>query len=297
MHFLVQSEFADLLQGLEYIHNVIPHQRRPALRGYLRTGRRLRQLAPEIAVDLQGNWKSAGLLRLSGAPRRIGAPPTERRERSSSWLLNEFSAKSERAHPYKQAQAMLGLLSPNLPALPPRLQASEAEIAGEAAALVGIGIDPNRAFRILVASDASDPRAWPASAMQREAQDSAMPLVYLRGPAESSWEMEDGSRILTHAPGELRRLVALAILVARVGGEVLGPDRGATHVLAAGGAETLVFCGPQDPRLTAPPFAMALRAQQAPDCVPCRKRVCQHPEGPVCMNFIRTEAELLGQVK
>jgi ADP-heptose:LPS heptosyltransferase len=95
---------------------------------------------------------------------------------------------------------------------------------------------------------------------------------------------------LTHARGQLRDLVALGALVARAGGRVLGPDQGATHVLAATGARTLVLFGPQDPERTAPPGAGVLLRQDGPACVPCRRRRCHHPQGPVCMAFTTAQA-------
>ncbi|MHC5063320.1 MAG: glycosyltransferase family 9 protein [Planctomycetota bacterium] len=296
IHFLVQQEFAPLLDGLDFIHAVISHRRRPAVRGYLQTVRHLRQLAPEIAVDLQGNWKSAGLARLSGAPRRIGAPRRERREPSSGRLINEFAAKSDPPHPSRQAMAMLRLLGRGIEPRLPRLRADADELERETEALAEVGIDARRPFRVLVVSDENDPRAWPRSAMLREAEESTLPTLFLVGPAESGVELGEEICCLEHGPGAIRRLVALAVLVARAGGEVLGPDRGATHVLAGAGADTKVFFGPQDPRLTAPPAATVLRSKRAPECVPCRKRRCHHPEGPICMDFSQSEAEDLGRL-
>ena len=87
----------------------------------------------------------------------------------------------------------------------------------------------------------------------------------------------------------MRRLIALGGLVARAGGEVVGPDQGATHVLAASGAPTRALFGSQDPTRTAPMTARALVSATARDCVPCRARRCSHPEGPICMAFA-TEA-------
>jgi ADP-heptose:LPS heptosyltransferase len=88
----------------------------------------------------------------------------------------------------------------------------------------------------------------------------------------------------------LRELIAVGRLVAAAAGRVLGPDQGATHVLAACGAETSVLFGPQDPERTAPPGARILLRSDGPDCVPCRSRRCRHPDGPVCMDFTTGEA-------
>ena len=290
LHYLVQSEFAALFAGLDFVSSVIPHERRMGMTGYLRSARRTRALEPAIAVDLQGNWKSAGLARLSRAPRRIGSPRGERREPSSAMLLNEYAEESTPAHPASQAEALLSILAPGLKAGPPRVVASPAELAREGDALQELGIDPQRPFRVMVCSDPADPRAWPLGSMQREAQSAEIPVLWLLGPAESALNLPGDARLLRHQGGELRRLVALAVLVAAAGGEVLGPDRGATHVLSAGGARSHVLFGPQDPALTAPPAAIPLVKKSNPDCSPCRRRSCDHPEGPICMDFTLAEA-------
>ena len=55
--------------------------------GFLRTGRALRRRRCDVAVDLQGNWKSAALVRLSGAPTRLGIARRQRREPGSRVLV------------------------------------------------------------------------------------------------------------------------------------------------------------------------------------------------------------------
>jgi hypothetical protein len=56
-------------------------------------------------------------------------------------------------------------------------------------------------------------------------------------------------------------------------------------VLAAAGARCRLLFGAQDPRRTAPPAAVALVHPNPPGCAPCRRTVCSHPDGPVCMAF------------
>jgi len=207
-------------------------------------------------------------------------------------LLNEYCQACVPAHPAAQAEAALRVLAPGLRALPPRVVASPGELAREGEALQDLGIDADKPFRLLVCSDPADPRAWPLASMQREAQAAALPTLWLLGPAESSMTLASDARALRHQAGDLRRLIALSVLIAAAGGEVVGPDRGATHVLAAGGARTHVLFGPQEPSLTAPLGAISLVKKAGPDCSPCRRRRCDHPEGPVCMDFTLADAEV-----
>jgi ADP-heptose:LPS heptosyltransferase len=109
------------------------------------------------------------------------------------------------------------------------------------------------------------------------------------GPREpSGLPLPPGVPLLRHERGEVRRLVALGALLARAGGRAVGPDQGPVHVLAAAGADVVALYGPQDPRRTAPVASTVLVRRDGPPCVPCRRRVCDHEAGPVCMRFATT---------
>src|SRR5690606_18011889 len=104
--FAVQRPFAALLEGSPGIAAVFAHDRRSGPGGYLRTGRALRRFRPDVALDLQGNWKSAGLAFLSRAPRRIGSDRAARREPGSRVLLTETVRAPDR-HPARVAAALV----------------------------------------------------------------------------------------------------------------------------------------------------------------------------------------------
>jgi hypothetical protein len=131
--------------------------------------------------------------------------------------------------------------------------------------------------------------------MRRETALPGPPALWLSGPADPDPAAPPGVAVLRHAGGELRRLVALGRVLARAGGTAIGPDRGATHVLAACGAETLALFGPQDPSHTAPASATVLLRRDGPSCVPCRRRRCTHPRGPLCMDFVTAAASGSGR--
>ena len=94
LDWLVESGHARALQGVDELDEVIETRsgswRRAPLaastRGELRAlAGRLRGARYDLALDLQGLWKSAAWARLSGAPIRFGLPPEQTRERSSGW--------------------------------------------------------------------------------------------------------------------------------------------------------------------------------------------------------------------
>jgi heptosyltransferase-1 len=252
--YLTQRPFVPLFAHLPGVTGFVEHDRDGGVAGFFSTAAAVRRLGCEIALDLQGNWKSAVFARVSGARERVGAAADWRREPSSRVLL-------------------------------PRLVATDAEIDIAAHTVRGCGIDPDRPFRVHVLTDPHDPRTQAPRFAALDSKHSPLPILWLAGPDDGRALAPAVAALLRQGRGELRQLIGLGALLARIGGEVVGPDQGATHVLSACGARTTVLFGPQDPALTAPPGARVVQHAQPPDCMPCRLRLCSHPQGPVCMAF------------
>lgn len=283
--FVTQTTFAPLLDGLPGIAQVVTFARRGGLRGFLLLRRQLQALRADLALDLQGNWKSALIARSSGAREVVGIAASWRQEPWSRVLLHRVVPGGGAPHPARTAFELVRHVAPAAQFELPRLVATADERQREVAALAAIGVDATRAFAVIVGTDPRDPRALRPGRVPALAAALAMPCVWLLGPAEAALDPPVGLPTLRHGPGEVRRLIALGSLLAAAGGEVVGPDQGATHVLAATGARTRVLFGPQDPLRTAPPAAVALVHPQRPPCHPCRAAVCRHRDGPVCMEF------------
>lgn len=283
---LTQRPFAPLFDGVPGVARLVVHDRDGGLGAVWRTRRELRRARCDVALDLQGNAKSALFCRLAGARERIGAGSAWRQEPWSRVLLTRTVAVDGPRHPAAVALAVVRAIAPTAEALSPRLRATDAEVERAAARLRAIGVDVRRPFRVVVVGRPADPRSQREAALAQELADQpAMPSVALLGPAEAGVAVPAGARALRQARGELRELVGLGALLASVGSEVVGPDQGAIHVLAAAGARATVLFGPQDPARTAPPGARALQHPSPPPCMPCRARRCRHRDGPVCMAF------------
>ncbi|HEX6809978.1 MAG TPA: glycosyltransferase family 9 protein [Planctomycetota bacterium] len=282
---VTQATFAPLVAGFPGLARVVTFARRGGLRGVLDLRRELRMERYDVALDLQGNWKAAAVAWLSGARDRVGIAAPHCQEPMSRMLLGRTLPLTGRPHPARTAWELVRCLAPDAPFLAPRLSATAAEIEREAAAIAAIGVDCRRPFGVVVIADPRDPRALLAEVVLRETRRSTVPVLHLMGPSEAATAAADGVPALRHGAAEPRRLIALGELVARADGWVLGPDRGATHVLAAAGASCRAMFGAQDPGLTAPPAATALVHPVPPPCSPCRSSRCTHVAGPVCMDF------------
>ncbi|GAB4153462.1 MAG: hypothetical protein Fur0037_22300 [Planctomycetota bacterium] len=291
--FVTQKTHASLLRGLPFA-SVIEHDRKAGVAGFLRTSRALRSLRADLAIDLQGNGKSALLARCSGCRERLGAAGPWRQEPWSRWFLNRTVTVQGPRHPALVAARLVKEIAADAVVGPSRLHAEEPEIDAERRALRSIGLDPEAPFRVVLLGRPTDNRSQRPAAVAREVGQSPIPSVLLAGPAESSAVPPEGVPVLRHGPGEPRRLVALGALGARAAGGVVGGDNGALHVLAASGARTIALFGPQDAARTAPAEASALQRPDAPPCVPCERRRCRRAGGPICMDFTSLEGNPWG---
>lgn len=282
--FVTQAPFAPLLRGLPGLSRVVAFRRDGGLGAVRELRAALRADRFDVALDLQGNWKSAATTWLSGARLRLGAAGAARQEALSRWWLHRAVPIGGAPHPARVAWELVRQIAPDAPFRLPRLEAAGDELAAERAALASVGIDATQPFRVVVVTDPHDPRALRPAVVARLLREPGPPWLQVFGPAESHLAAAPGAA-LRHGRGEVRRLIALGALVAATGGQVVGPDQGATHVLAAAGADCLVAFGAQDPRRTAPPAARAIVHPAPPACMPCRSRSCRHPQGPVCMDF------------
>lgn len=280
-----QAAFAPLLERHPAIDRVVPFDRRGGF-GALRAVRAaLRAERCDVALDLQGNWKSALVARLSGAREALGMARDWRQEPLSRLLLRRTIACPATPHPARAAWELVKAVAPDAPYRLPRLAPRPDELARERAALAALGIDTARPFDVVVVTDPADARALRPQIVAARCAAAPRPVLQVFGPAEAAVAASVGALALRHGRGEVRRLIALGALVAAAGGEVWGPDQGASHVLAAAGARCRIAFGAQDPRRTAPPGATALMHATPPPCAPCRRTVCSHRQGPVCMDF------------
>ena len=277
--WVVQSEFAGLLEGLPGLQRVFRFQRRGGWRAWLRLRRELRAFAPELAVDAQGNLKSAAALLLSGAPRRAGLHPSEWRERTGARALTEHAPPSGGSHAIERMQA-LGRYAAGgggpLRADPGLSAAERAAGRAELARLLPAGASD---VALLHLSPPSDVRGWPLERFGELARLLAArgrPVLVVSGPGEEEQGLalarELGQGPVRHLVGQrdLRRLAALFAAAAERGGAFAGADSGPMHLACAAG----------------PVASGVVRAAPAPACAPCLRRTCSHPDGPVCMRGI-----------
>jgi ADP-heptose:LPS heptosyltransferase len=306
----VQPEFASLLTGMPGLARLFLFERRGGLAAWARLREELAAWGPALAVDAQGNVKSAMVALASGAPRRVGMARADWAEPFAATALTEEAPLALGMHGMQGSLALASHIAPDAsPRFDPALE--PAEIAAAACEL-DARFPADRPGWILHLSREDDVRSWPAVAFEelglRLAQ-TGRHVLFLSGPREEAMGARLAERLapLPLAPGGihhwvgqrgLRSLAASFAVAAERGHELVACDSGPAHLAAAVGLSVTLLAGPQDPFRTGPwPLAgrdprsthrTILSARRFP-CQPCLARVCSHPRGPVCMRELAPE--------
>lgn len=300
--WITESAGAAILEAHPALERVIEFPRH-ALKGLTRPGRglsghlrslgafrrELRAARFDLALDLQGNLKSAVVSRLTGAPLRAGLPPSHTRE-PNTWATH---------------------LQATLPLEP--IHRSEVDLSVVRSVGLRAAWRPGR-----VASDAASEKridSWLAD------QPEDRPLIVLQ-PGTSAhmphkrWKPHSWSTLATllagnlgahivwnGGPGEEALLDAcdpdsrharvppeaslreLAALLSRAD-LLIGGDTGPTHLAEVLGRPTLTLLGPTDPRVYYPYGHPERALFRRLSCAPCRFRGCP---ARACMSGITPE--------
>ncbi|MBK9385010.1 MAG: glycosyltransferase family 9 protein [Planctomycetes bacterium] len=314
--WIAQREWAPVLEGVPWLDGIASFERRGGWRAWRELRAGLHRSPIDVALDLQGNWKSAGVALASGARERWGLAREDRREPALGWLYHRVAERSERPHAIDRARgaiaSWLGVAPPR--ALPDweRLLPNHAAERESAAALVAeLDLQGSAPLALLLPTQRPDPRAWPSASWAELARQLSLagvaPLV-ISGPAEAALgealerELRTGPRggeRVRHLVGQRGVRAAIALFRAlreRTIGAVAS-DGGALHLAVVAGLPVVALAGPQEPRRTGPhgPHHLMRTAARELECRPCLARRCRLPAGPLCLDEL-SAAEVVDAV-
>jgi heptosyltransferase-1 len=206
----------------------------------------------DVAVDLQGLWKSGVITALTRAPRRVGLAASHCRERASTWFTNQHvMPPREAVHVVDQYRAVVQALGVDLatvgpPAFPiPGDPGSEALVARW---LEEEGVKAGTPLVLLNPGSGGDHKRWAVEPFRRLGEELAVRLgarvAVAWGPGE-----EPLARAIAHGmrpgpivppPTTIHEMIALF----RRATLVVGGDTGPVHVAAVLGIPTLGLHGP-----------------------------------------------------
>lgn len=190
-----------------------------------------------VAVDFQGNMKSAALTRASGAPVRYGFHRDAVREKPASWFYTHPVNVDRSRHVIDWNLQLAAALSPNSQLPTPNWQA----FAGDP----DHKLDHLRGRIVLLPGAGRPEKLWPVERF-REIVARYPDAVVAWGPGERERAEQIGGTVAP--PTNLRELACL------LGGAnvVVGADTGPLHLAAALGTKCVGLYGPTDPRRNGP---------------------------------------------
>lgn len=291
--WLVEDRAASLVEGhpqVDRVH-VLPRGRLTRERRLVLAARALRDLFRavraeryEVAIDFQGNLRSATCALLSGARARVGFARGFCKE--ASYRLQTIRVTPpRRVHKVEKNFALLRALGIDTAGARPRLAippAARARIGaalgdGSAAPIVALhpGVSKFGAFK-----------QWPAeryAAVARYAAARGARVIVTWGPGERALA-EDVATLSEGAAAvgpETSSILELAAIYERCAA-VVGCDTGPIHLAAALGVPVIGLYGPKDPRVYGPWGSSDTVFKQV-HCSPCTLRWCGNV---ICMDAI-----------
>ena len=281
--WLVEPSARPLLEGNPAVAEVVVAPPARALRlGAVRSALvEVRRPRREVALDLQGLWKSAAWARLAGARRVIGFAPRWRREPLSAMLMTEQEPMGpEAVHVIDKNLALLvavGLSVQGLREFP--LPATEAAGARVAAAL---GAEDPGEYVVLNPGGGWASKLWPAEFFGRVAQGlraRGLTALVTWGPGEEKL----ADRVVAASAGAARRSFPTTLLeyveLARRARLVVAADTGPLHLACAAGVPVVAIFGPTDPARNGPWSPQDITVRRRPLCSPCHRRRCPMHDG------------------
>ena len=260
--------------------------------------RYLRSQEFDVTLDFQGLFKSAALARFSGAPRRIGMARSDRKEKWSSILLNEFTrVTAGKAHIIEKNLAVLesvGIAYDNQPLLFHIHPDEESELYVEQE-LKKLELDE---FVLINPGGGWVTKLWDedkwAQLIDLIYNDLHIPSLILWGPGERSIADKIMRKCITPAMISLSTNVSELISVSRRARLLVSGDSGPLHLASALGVPVVGLYGPTDPKRNGPwnPNDSACTIKY--ECSPCYQRVC--PIGVQCMRKLEVP-QVLDSVK
>jgi heptosyltransferase-1 len=222
-----------------------------------------RQLAAgrfDVAVDLQGLWKSGVIMALTRAPLRVGLAASHCRERASAWFTNRHvTPPPEAAHVVDQYLAVVAALGIDLGAVGPRAFPISRAPGAEAAMarwLEDEGVKTATPLVLLNPGSGGAHKRWAVDAFRRLGEELAVRLgarvALAWGPGEEPLARAIAHGMRTGALVPPATTIIEMIALFRRATLVVGGDTGPVHVAAVLGVPTIGLYGPTSARRNGP---------------------------------------------
>ena len=294
--WLVKDIYAEILLGNPYIDELILLKKSSLTTSILAFRRRLLQGRFDLAVDLQGLFRSGLISYLSGAPIRAGF--RNARELAPLFYTHKIDTpiSLHAVDRNLQIAAFLGCESREIQF---SLNITQKALSEVSDFLYKNHLNTKKTLIVLAPGGRWEKKRWPAELFSQLGillkQELQAGIILIGNTLEENLidEIEGKNKnIYTRAVGfPLSQLTAL-LSKADV---MITNDSGPMHIAAAVGTPTVALFGPTDPKKTGPYSKGNVVIQKNVECIPCFRKPCIY-NNYVCMESISVE-EVFNGVK
>jgi len=297
--WLVKRQWAELVERVEGLDRVWAVG--PGVAEWLSEVPRLRAEKFDLAVDLQGLFRSACMARLAGCPVRVGF--ANGREGSSLFYTRQVAVPTPDMHAVDRYLLVADALGAAKQATPQfRFRISPADREQVAEVLDRTGIRAGAPWIAMNVSARWPTKRWPvesfAAVADRLCEESMGPVVLIGGPDDRVDAQAVTALTKKSSMKDATGLTPLGLLPALLQSAslLLTNDSGPMHVAAAVGTPVIALFGPTSAARTGP-YGKNHRvlARQLP-CSPCFSRRCRNPIERECLTGI-APAEVVEAVR
>jgi len=282
--WVVEPPARPLLPAEPFLQQIAtaPAARRFGLGAALRVRRELQEQRYDVALDLQGLWKSALWARASGAARVLGYASPWRRERLSALLVRELAdLPPDATHVIDKNLALLRVVGIDAVGLRhfPLPAPSEELVTSLSARVQDLGF---KDFVILNPGGGWQSKLWPPErygTLARALRERGLRSLVTWGPGEERL----ADRAVAVSDGAALKCFSTSLTdfleLARRARLVVAADTGPLHLACAAMTPVVGIYGPTDPSRNGPYSPRDVVVRRTPLCSPCHKRRCPVHEG------------------
>ena len=274
--WLVDERFKELVDLVPAIDRRMTWPRRgSSLSSYYRAIRELRRERYDVALDVQGLFKSGAAAWLGGATRVVGFDRTGLREPAASWFHTERALATSPGHVIEKNLTLVSHLG-----VDPRPWSFPIETPPTsvvARVREQLSLDGEEPFVVVNPGSAWPSKCWPPARYgelaQRMSAELGSRVVVAWGPGEQDLaaavvDAAAGAAVLA-PPTDIRDLVSLL----RAASLVVGGDTGPLHLAMAARTPVVAIYGPSDPVRNGPwgPADVVVRPASSCPCLETRR--------------------------
>lgn len=286
--WVVKHQWAELVRRVDGVDRVWPVDE--GVVNWLKQGWALRAERFDLAVDLQGLFRSGAVAWMSGVPRRIGF--ANGREGSPWFYTTRVPIPSQEMHAVDRYLLVAGAMGARLQGSPQfRFNVLDEDRAIVRNILSEKGISVDQPWIAINVSARWPTKRWPlssfAAVLDRLHAEGCGPVVVI-GSAEDRCDVEALRAVTTTPFIDLAGAVPLGCLPALLSkaAAMITNDSGPMHIAAAVGVPVVALFGPTSEVRTGPYGAGHRVLTSAVPCRPCFSRVCQHTPELECLRSL-----------